>query len=47
MVRDVRFAGTFEGISNLAVGVHGRLPVRLFVTRDHGVQHVVVDVARY
>jgi hypothetical protein len=46
VVRDVRFAGTFEGISTVAVGVQGRLPFRVFVTRDHGARHVVVDVAR-
>jgi hypothetical protein len=46
VVRDVRFAGTFEGISTVAVGVSGRLPFRVFVTRDHDVRHVVVDVAR-
>lgn len=46
VVRDVRFAGTFEGISTVAVGVSGRLPFRVLVTSDHGVRHVVVDVAR-
>jgi hypothetical protein len=47
VVRDVRFAGTFEGITTAAVGVSKRLPVRVFVTREHGVRHVVVDVARH
>jgi hypothetical protein len=47
VVRDVRFAGTFEGVTTVAVGVTKRLPVRVFVTRDHGVRHVVVDVARH
>ena len=46
VVRDLRFAGTFEGITTVAVGVSGRLPFRVFVTRDHAVRHVVVDVAR-
>jgi hypothetical protein len=46
VVRDVRFAGTFEGITTVAVGVTKRLPFRVFVFRDHGVRHVVVDVAR-
>jgi hypothetical protein len=46
VVRDVRFAGTFEGVTTVAVGVGRRLPFRVFVTGDHGVRHVVVDVAR-
>jgi hypothetical protein len=46
VVRDVRFAGTFEGITTVAVGVSKRLPFRVSVVRDHAVRHVVVDVAR-
>ncbi len=45
-MRDVRFAGTFEDVTTVAVGVAARLPMRVFVTRDHGTSHVVVDVAR-
>src|SRR5205085_6147317 len=30
VVRDARFAGTFEGITTVAVGVNKRLPVRVF-----------------
>jgi hypothetical protein len=47
VVRDVRFAGTFEGVTTAAVGVSKRLPVRVFVTGAQGVRHVVVDVARH
>jgi len=47
VVRDVRFAGTFEGLTTVAVGVSKRLPVRVFVTRAQGIRHVVVDVARH
>jgi hypothetical protein len=47
VVRDVRFAGTFEGVTTVAVGVSKRLPVRVFVTGAQGVRHVVVDVARH
>jgi hypothetical protein len=46
VVRDVRFAGSFEGITTAAVGVSARLPFRVLVLRDQGVRHVVVDVAR-
>jgi hypothetical protein len=46
VVRDVRFAGTFEGVTTVAVGVAARLPVRVFVTRDQSRSHVVVDIAR-
>jgi hypothetical protein len=46
VVRDVRFAGTFEGVSTVAVGVASRLPVRVFVLAGDGRRRVVVDVAR-
>jgi hypothetical protein len=46
VVRDVRFAGTFEGVTTVAVGVSTRLPFRVLVIRDHAGRHVVVDIAR-
>jgi len=46
VVRDVRFAGTFEGVTTVAVGAVARRPVRVAVIRDYGGRHVVVDVAR-
>lgn len=46
VVRDVRFAGTFEGVTTVGVGVAGgEHPFRLFLVRSPGYQHVVVDVA--
>jgi hypothetical protein len=47
VVRDVRFAGTFEGISTIAVGTSARQPFRVFVLADPGYRRVVVDVARH
>ena len=45
VVRDVRFAGTFEGITTVAVGVDERRPFRLFVFREGDVRHVVAEIA--
>jgi hypothetical protein len=44
-LRAVRFAGSFEGQTTVAVGVRERLPFRAFVTRDGAYQHVVLDIA--
>jgi hypothetical protein len=44
--RDVRWAGSFEGVSTVGLGVRARLPFRAFVV--HGPGHgsrLVVDVA--
>jgi hypothetical protein len=43
-LREVKFAGSFEGQSTFAVDVRTRLPFRVFVTADSGYQHVVLDV---
>ena len=44
-LRQVAFAGSFEGQTTIAVGVRVRLPFRVFVTGDRGYRHVVVDIA--
>ena len=44
-LRQVAFAGSFEGQTTAAVGVRDRLPFRVFVTSDRGYRHVVVDVS--
>jgi hypothetical protein len=44
-LRAVRFAGSFEGQTTVAVGVRDRLPFRAFVTRDGSYQRVVLDIA--
>jgi hypothetical protein len=44
-LRAVRFAGSFEGQTTVAVGVRERLPFRAFVTRDGSYQHVVLDIS--
>jgi hypothetical protein len=44
-LRQVTFAGSFEGQTTMAVGVRDRLPFRVFVTADQGYRHVVVDVS--
>ena len=44
-VRQVSFAGSFEGQTTVAVGVRDRLPFRVFVTTDRGYRHVVLDVS--
>jgi hypothetical protein len=44
-LRAVKFAGSFEGQTTVAVGVRERLPFRAFVTRDGAYQHVVLDIA--
>jgi hypothetical protein len=44
-LRQVAFAGSFEGQTTAAVGVRERLPFRVFVTADRGYRHVVVDLS--
>ncbi|MFI1968958.1 AMIN-like domain-containing (lipo)protein [Streptomyces cinnamoneus] len=39
--QDTRFGGSFEGVSQVALGVRGRLPFRVFQWGNH----LVVDVA--
>jgi hypothetical protein len=47
-LREVRYAGSFEGQTTIAVGVRERLPFRVFTVLDprDQVRHVVLDVAR-
>jgi hypothetical protein len=44
-LRAVRFAGSFEGQTTVAVGARERLPFRAFVTSDGSYQHLVLDIA--
>jgi hypothetical protein len=44
-VRQVTYAGSFEGQTTTAVGVRTRLPFRVFLTADRYYRHVVVDIA--
>ncbi|PZF84210.1 hypothetical protein C1I99_30520 [Micromonospora deserti] len=45
-LRDVVFAGSFEGYTTLAVGVRARLPFRVFVLAGPGTHsRIVLDVA--
>lgn len=46
-LREIRFAGSFEGQTTFAVGVTDERPFRLFVLppADRGLSHVVVDIA--
>jgi len=44
-LRQVAWAGSFEGQTTLGVGVRARLPFRSFVVRDGATSRVVVDVA--
>jgi hypothetical protein len=47
-LREVRYAGSFEGQTTIAVGVRERLPFRVFTVLDprDQVRRVVLDVAR-
>jgi hypothetical protein len=45
-LRQVAYAGSFEGQTTTAIGVRARLPFRVFVTGDRGYRHIVVDIAR-
>lgn len=44
-LRGVKFAGSFEGQTTLAVGVRTNLPFRVLVTADSSYRHIVVDVS--
>ena len=44
-VRQVSYAGSFEGQTTTAIGVRARLPFRIFVTGDPGYRHIVVDIS--
>jgi hypothetical protein len=44
-LRQVAYAGSFEGQTTTAIGVRARLPFRVFVTGDQGYRHIVVDIA--
>jgi hypothetical protein len=44
-LRQVAYAGSFEGQTTTAIGVRARLPFRVFVTGDRGYRHIVVDIA--
>jgi hypothetical protein len=44
-LRQVAYAGSFEGQTTTAIGVRTRLPFRMFVTGDRGYRHIVVDIA--
>lgn len=44
-LREVRFAGFFEGQSTIAVGVREQLPFRAFTLVEGGVRKVIVDIA--
>jgi hypothetical protein len=43
--RQVRFLGTFEGITQIGLGVRARLPFRVFLLRGTTSTRVVIDVA--
>ena len=46
-LREIRFAGSFEGYSTVAVGVRDKLPFRVSTELDKTdeVRHVVIDIA--
>jgi hypothetical protein len=44
-VRQVTYAGSFEGQTTAAIGVRTRLPFRVLVTADGSSRHIVVDIA--
>jgi hypothetical protein len=44
-VRQVVYAGSFEGQTTAAIGVRARLPFRVLVTGDRGYRHIIVDIA--
>jgi hypothetical protein len=43
-LRRVKFAGSFEAQTTLAVGVRSRLPFRVLITSDASYQHIVLDI---
>lgn len=46
-LRQVAWAGTFEGQTTLGVGVRARLPFRVFTIQDSGMSRLVLDVAHH
>jgi hypothetical protein len=44
-LKEVRFAGSFEGQTTFAAGVRARLPFRVFTLERDGARRVVVDIA--
>jgi hypothetical protein len=44
-LRAVRFAGSFEGQSTIAVGVDGKRPFRVWIQERDSSRHVVLDIA--
>lgn len=44
-LRQVTYAGSFEGQTTTAIGVRTRLPFRVSLTADRGYRHIVVDIA--
>ncbi|MEP7194503.1 MAG: hypothetical protein ABI903_16780 [Actinomycetota bacterium] len=44
-LRAVTFAGSFEGLTAVAVGVREKLPFRMFVSSAGTYQHVVLDIS--
>lgn len=45
VVEQVRFAGSFEGQTTIAVGVEDELPFQVGVSESGGYAHVYVDIA--
>jgi hypothetical protein len=41
----VKFAGSFEGQTTIAVGVREKVPFRVWVRSEHDYRHVVLDLA--
>lgn len=44
-LREVAYAGSFEGQTTIAVGVREKRPYRVWMTGDQGYRRVVVDIA--
>jgi hypothetical protein len=44
-LRAVKFAGTFEGQTTVAVGAREKRPFRMWVRSEQGYKHVVLDIA--
>lgn len=46
-LREIRFAGSFEGYTTMAIGVQGKLPFQVTTTLDKTdkVRHLVIDIA--
>jgi hypothetical protein len=44
-LKEVRFAGSFEGQTTFAAGVRARLPFRVFTLNSDGTRRVIIDIA--